>query len=128
MQMPIIAVQAHASPEMTSVATAVLVFSQTFGGAIFVSIANVIFNNKLHDELVSRLPDLDADAIINAGASGVRQAVPTRDLPEALLSYSNAVSATFYLAVAGSCVMFFTSFGIGWKDIRKKAVAKAGDA
>ncbi|KAJ4314850.1 hypothetical protein N0V84_008681 [Fusarium piperis] len=128
MQMSIIAVQAHTNPEMTSVATAVLIFAQTFGGAIFVSIANVIFNNKLHDELVSRLPNLDADAIIDAGASGVRQVVSTKDLPEALMSYSNAVNATFYLAVAASCAMFFTSFGIGWKDIRKKAPAKAGDA
>ncbi|KAJ3519886.1 hypothetical protein NM208_g13944 [Fusarium decemcellulare] len=128
MQMPIIAVQAHTSAEVTSVATAVLVFSQVFGGAVFVSVANVIFNNKLHDELVSRLPHIDVDAVIDAGATGLRQVVSGEDLPQALEAYSEGVSATFLLAVGASCAMFISSFGIGWKDIRKKAPAKAGDA
>lgn len=128
MQMPILAVQANAPPELISVATAVLVFSQTFGGAIFITVGNVIFTNKLRDELVDRLPHLDADTIINAGATGVRDVVSQADLPGALASYAKGVDAVFYLAVAASVVVFFTSWGIGWKDIRKKKPVKTGDA
>ncbi|KAF4979889.1 hypothetical protein FZEAL_4000 [Fusarium zealandicum] len=128
MQMSIIAVQANTSPDVTSVATAVLVFSQVFGGAIFVSMANVIFNSKLHDELVARLPDVDASAVIDAGAAALRDAVGVEDLPQALLAYSEGVRAAFLLAVAASCGMFITSWGMGWNDIRKKAPVKAGDA
>lgn len=128
MQMPILAVQANAPPDLISVATAILVFSQTFGGAIFITVANVILTNKLRDELVDRLPHLDAQRIIDAGAAGVRDVVPQVDLPGALASYAKAVDAVFYLAVAASVAMFFTSWGIGWKDIRKKKPVKAGDA
>ncbi|KAM5345318.1 hypothetical protein ACJ41O_011180 [Fusarium nematophilum] len=128
MQMPIIAVQAHSSPDIISVATAVLVFCQVFGGAVFIAVGNVIFNNKLHDELVARLPNVDADLVINAGATAVREVVSVEDLPQALIAYSEGVSATFLLAVGASCAMFITAWGIGWTDIRKKVPAKAGDA
>ncbi|CAM1503053.1 Fc.00g078290.m01.CDS01 [Cosmosporella sp. VM-42] len=128
MQMPIIAIQANTDPTITSIATAVLVFSQTFGGAVFITVANVIFNNKLKDELVSRLPHLSADAIIAAGATGLRDAVSTEDLPGALAAYAKGVDSTFYLAVAASICMFLAAFGTGWKDIRKKAPVKEGDA
>ena len=126
--MPILAVQANAPPDMMSIATAVLVFAQTFGGAVFISVANVIFNNKLHNELLSRLPHLDAEAIINAGATAVREVVKPQDLPEALMAYSEGVSATFLLAVAASGMWFIFSWGIGWKDIRKKKPVSQGEA
>ncbi|KAK7420979.1 hypothetical protein QQZ08_010152 [Neonectria magnoliae] len=127
MQMPIIAIQSHAKPELISIATAVLVFSQTFGGAVFVSISNVIFHGQLKSELQDRLPHLDANAIIEAGATGVSKAVSANDLPGALAAYAKGVDAVFYLAVAASCVMFMSAWGMGWKDIRKKTPAKKGD-
>ncbi|KAF7542201.1 hypothetical protein G7Z17_g11790 [Cylindrodendrum hubeiense] len=128
MQTPILAIQANTPPEITSVATAVLVFSQTFGGAVFISIANVIFNNKLKDELTARLPHLDADTIINAGATGVTKVVSSKDLPGALAAYAKGVDSAFYLSVAAGCIMFVTAWGMGWKDLRKKAPVKEGDA
>lgn len=128
MQMPILAVQANAAPEMISVATAVLVFSQTFGGAVFIAVANVIFNNTLRDELVARIPHIDAELVINAGAAAVRQVVEREDLPEALMAYSKGVSATFLLAVGASGAWFIFAWGIGWMDIRKKKPASQGEA
>ncbi|KAL6414630.1 putative HC-toxin efflux carrier TOXA [Ilyonectria robusta] len=128
MQMPIIAIQASTPPALTSIATAVLVFSQTFGGAVFVSIANVIFNNKLKGELTARLPHIDANMIIEAGATAVDKVVSSKDLPEALAAYAKGVDFVFYLSVAAGCAMFLTSWGMGWKDIRKKVPVKEGDA
>ncbi|KAH7159859.1 major facilitator superfamily domain-containing protein [Dactylonectria estremocensis] len=113
MQMPIISIQANTPPEITSIATAVLVFAQTFGGAVFVSISNVIFNNKLKNELTVRLPHLDADTIIDAGATAVAKVVPSKDLPGALAAYAKGVDSVFYLSVASACVMFFTAWGMG---------------
>ncbi|KPA43569.1 mfs multidrug [Fusarium langsethiae] len=68
LQMPIIAVQANTKPEVTPIAMSILTFSQTFGSAIFVTAANVIFTHELREELISRLPSLDPDMIIDAGA------------------------------------------------------------
>ncbi|KAM0235309.1 hypothetical protein ACHAP5_009787 [Fusarium lateritium] len=128
LQMSIIAVQANTTPEVTPIAMAILTFSQVFGGAIFVTAANVIFTHELRNELMARLPNVDTESIINAGAGAVGEVVSRSQLPEVLWSYSKGVRATFLLAVAASCVMFFMSFGMGWKDIRKKPAVKAGEA
>ncbi|KAF4988707.1 hypothetical protein FGRMN_9600 [Fusarium graminum] len=127
-QMSIIAVQANTTASVTPIAMAILTFSQVFGGAIFVTAANVIFSHELRNELMARLPDIDTNSIINAGAGAVSEVVSKADLPQVLWSYSKGVRATFLLCVASSCVMFFMSFGMGWKDIRKKPAVKAGEA
>ncbi|WZH42804.1 Putative aflatoxin efflux pump AFLT [Fusarium acuminatum] len=128
LQMSIIAVQANTTAEVTPIAMAILTFSQVFGGAIFVTAANVIFTHELRNELMARLPNVDTESIINAGAGAVGEVVSKSQLPEVLWSYSKGVRATFLLAVAASCAMFFMSFGMGWKDIRKKPAVKAGEA
>ncbi|KAF4446348.1 putative aflatoxin efflux pump AFLT [Fusarium austroafricanum] len=128
LQMPIIAIQSNTSPDVTPIAMAILAFSQTFGSAIFITAANVIFTHELRKELVERLPDVNADVIINAGAGAVSSVVSGADLQQVLWSYSKGVRATFLLAVATSCAMVFASFGMGWKDIRKKKDGKAGEA
>jgi hypothetical protein len=120
LQMPIIAIQANTSPDVTPIAMAILTFSQTFGSAIFITAANVIFTHELRKELVARLPDVNADIIIDAGAGAVSEVVSGADLPQVLWSYSRGVRATFLLAVGTSCAMVLSSFGMGWKDIRKK--------
>ncbi|KAF5678072.1 putative aflatoxin efflux pump AFLT [Fusarium heterosporum] len=127
-QMSIIAVQANTTASVTPIAMAILTFSQVFGGAIFITAANVIFSHELRNELMTRLPDVDTESIINAGAGAVSEVVSKSDLPQVLWSYSEGVRATFLLCVASSCVMFFMSFGMGWKDIRKKPAAKMGEA
>uniref|UniRef100_A0A0D2XZ47 Major facilitator superfamily (MFS) profile domain-containing protein n=1 Tax=Fusarium oxysporum (strain Fo5176) TaxID=660025 RepID=A0A0D2XZ47_FUSOF len=120
LQMPIIAIQANTSADVTPIAMAILTFSQTFGSAIFITAANVIFTHELRNELVARLPDINADMIIDAGAGAVSEVVSGADLPQVLWSYSRGVRATFLLAVGTSCAMVLSSFGMGWKDIRKK--------
>ncbi|UZP41492.1 hypothetical protein NXS19_009308 [Fusarium pseudograminearum] len=128
LQMPIIAVQANTKPEETPIAMSILTFSQTFGGAIFVTAANVIFTHELRQELVSRLPSINPDMIIDAGAGAVSEVVSKENLPGVLWSYSQGTRATFLLCVACSCVMLVISFGMGWKDIRKKPASDAGEA
>ncbi|KAL7928393.1 major facilitator superfamily domain-containing protein [Trichoderma chlorosporum] len=125
MQVPIIAVQANTEQSMTPIATSLLVFGQSFGGAIILGIANAVFDNKLKDDLQSRVPDQLAILVIQAGARGVRSVTPKSYLPAVLNAYSKAVDATFYITVAGAVCMFFSSWGIGWKDIRKKKATKA---
>lgn len=120
-QMAIIALQANTSPANTPIATATLVFCQTFGGAMFISIANSIFNNTLKRELLDRVHgNVSAQTIMGVGATGIRSIVPADDLPGVLWAYAKAFDAVFYLVTAGSVCMFIVSWGMGWKDIRKK--------
>lgn len=119
MQVPLIASQAALPANKVSVALAFLVFSQTFLGSIFLSAANVIFNNRLHGGLTSHAPDVDADSVMAAGATGFRAIVPDNSIHGVLLGYCDALSAVFYLLVALGLVGFILSFGMGWKDIRE---------
>lgn len=120
MQIPVIAVQANTDPDDTSIATALLVFCQTFGGAVYITVANAVFNIFLEDELKKRVPHLDFQSIISAGATGIRDVVPSIDVPEVLKVYSRGVAAAFWLAASCSVLMFIVSWGMGWKDIRVK--------
>ncbi|KAM3521390.1 hypothetical protein NHJ13051_006281 [Beauveria bassiana] len=126
-QMPVIAIQAHTPPALASVATATMVLFQTFFGAIFLAIINTLFNTKLKKELSSRVPEIGADKIINAGAADISSVVPADRIDQVLQSYSLGVNQVFY-AIAAICVcMFVFSWGTGWTDIRKKPDQKSGD-
>lgn len=124
-QIPILATQAHTPPDVTALATATLVFCQTFGGAIFIGAANSIFSNKLKDELVRRLPMIDPDRIVGAGATGLDKIIPSQILPTVLEAYSKAIGSVFYLVVAGSGCLFVVCWGMGFTDVRRKGLKGA---
>ncbi|OAQ67906.1 MFS multidrug transporter [Pochonia chlamydosporia 170] len=120
MQIALIAIQANTPSPLVAIATATMVFCQTFSGAMFIAVANTLFNSTLKKELTRRIPSMDADEIIRAGATGVRTVVREELLPAAEMSYAKGFQSVFYLVIALAGCMFFVAWGIGWKDIRKK--------
>lgn len=98
---------------------ALLIFTQTFGGAIFLAVANQIFSARLEASLASSISDADAEAITEAGGRGFSDIVSPEQLHQVQLAYSSAVGNVFYLLTGLACVGFLLSWGIGWKDIRK---------
>ncbi|KAG9245614.1 putative efflux pump antibiotic resistance protein [Calycina marina] len=71
---------------------ALVFFCQQLGGAIFVSVGQNVFNNKLIHGLATIANDVDPTTIIGAGATGFRTIVPTADLHKVLVVYNNALS------------------------------------
>ncbi|EFQ33939.1 major facilitator superfamily transporter [Colletotrichum graminicola M1.001] len=120
MQMHIIAVQANSAPSRLPVVMATVIFLQTFGGAIFLTVASVIFSEGLGTNLARYAPSVDARTILAAGGTGFRTVVPQADLPGVLMAYSRSIGEVFYLLVALSGVIFVLAWGMGWVDIRKK--------
>ncbi|KAF4470024.1 MFS multidrug transporter [Fusarium albosuccineum] len=118
-QIPITVVQAKSEPAMMAVATSLLVFAQTFSGAIIIAVANTIFQQVLSNGLHSQVPQHIAEAITRAGASGVRQVTPTEYVPVVIDSYLNAVISVFYMGVVGGCLMTISAFGMHGKESRK---------
>lgn len=99
---------------------AVLMFTQTLSGAVFLTLANVIFDAGLRSLLPKDAPNADAAAIIAAGATGFRSVVSSEDLPGVLTAYAKSVDYVFYLTAGMGVIMFIFAFGMGWKDVRKK--------
>jgi hypothetical protein len=101
-------------------------FSQTFGGALFLSFADTIFTNSLKTLVPQYAPSVNPEAVIAAGATGFRGTISGSDLVQVLIAYAKSVDRVFYLTTgaAGGCFIF--AWGMGWKDIRrKKEVSKA---
>ncbi|KAL3486545.1 major facilitator superfamily domain-containing protein [Aspergillus germanicus] len=119
-QAPMLAVQSNISPDDVSTAMAILTFSQTFGGSIFLAIANVIFTAGLRDQIPRYAPNVNPEDVIASGATGFRDVIAAEDLAGVLRGYAKAVDWTMYLAAALCVVQFASSWGLGWKDVRKK--------
>ncbi|KAF7553869.1 hypothetical protein G7Z17_g3328 [Cylindrodendrum hubeiense] len=118
-QMPIVAIQHAVSPEELSTALAFIVWCQYIGPTIFLTLYNTIFYASLRSQLREQAPNADIEAILTAGATEFRKVASARDLPGVLIAYSNSLDRVFYLVAAAGVVVFCTSWGMGWKDIRK---------
>lgn len=122
-----VAVQNEAGAEDTATAMAVLTTGQSFGGSIFLAVAQVIFAQALKTKLPQAAPDVNADLLINAGATGFRDLVPAKDLQAVLKVYSQSIGNVFYLNVGLSIVQLIFAFGVGWKNVSKKNKENEGN-
>jgi hypothetical protein len=66
---------------------AMVFFMQQLGGAIFLSVSQNIFSNKLVDRL-SGVAGLGAETIVNTGATDLRSVVPASELGTVVDAYS----------------------------------------
>lgn len=92
-------------------------FMQQLGGSVFVAIAQNMFASTL----VSRLDGvggLDAQGIVNAGATSLHSVVPDEELGFVLGAYNHALALTFILAAALSAASFFCATLVEWKTIK----------
>lgn len=99
---------------------AIMMFCSTFGGALFLSLADTVLTNSLHTEIPVYAPGVNAAAVIAAGATGARNVVSPAELPGILMAYAKSINRVFYLPVGAAAGCFIFGWGLGWKDIRKK--------
>jgi hypothetical protein len=78
-----------------AIGTSFLAFAQYMGGAIFLSGATTLFNSGLSSALNEYAPEVNATALIDAGATGITAAVSGSQLEGVLLAYSKAITQTF---------------------------------
>ncbi|KAI0195441.1 MFS general substrate transporter [Astrocystis sublimbata] len=119
LQQPLIAVQTALDIKDVPVGTAVVTFMQTLGGALFVSVGNSVFNNKLVEELKHNLPSTDPAEILRVGTTNLRK-LPAEILPEVLLSYNTALTTAFIVATALASVAIIGAVSMEWKSVKGK--------
>lgn len=117
---PMVAIQNALLPEQVPVGMSVVVFAQTFGGALFLTFAQTIFNHGLVDGLAKYAPNIDPVTVTTAGANGIRKVLSPEDVPGVVEAYNSAINHDFYLAASASACAFVFAFGIGWRNIKKK--------
>jgi hypothetical protein len=97
-----------------------VVFTQMFGGTLFLAFAQTIFSRGLSTGLAKYAPTVNVRTVVEAGATGIKNVVKPEEVTGVLKAYNLAINHDFYLA-AGSAVAFFAcSWGMGWHSIKKK--------
>lgn len=115
-----IAVQNALPPTQISIGMSILVFCQTFSGAIFLTFGNLIFSSGLKDLIPIDAPNVNPQTIISAGATGIHDAVSSQNLAGVLKAYAKSIDHVFYMCAALGVLCTLFAFNMGWKDIRKK--------
>jgi len=122
-QVSFVIVQAALPPQDIPVAMALVVFAQTLGGAIFVSVSNNIFSNLLVKNLMRAVPDLAPSIVSSTGATNLKHVVDPRFLPDVLVAYNHAITQTWYAAVALAAASIVGVAAVDWTvSLREKKV------
>lgn len=123
LQQSLMAVQTVLEMKDVSIGTALMVFMQTLGGALFVSIAQNVFANKLVQYVGELAPGFgNAEDILLLGATSVQKTVDKSILPGVTLAYNNALTDVFMVFVAMAVVSIFGALLVEWKSVKGKNV------
>ncbi|KIW72513.1 hypothetical protein PV04_00698 [Phialophora macrospora] len=98
-------------------------FMQQLGGAVFLAVSQNVFSSSLVSSL-SRTTGLDAQTIVNTGATDLRRVVPPEQLSTVVQAYSHALTRVFLLTAILCACMTLAVLPVRWKKIPGKAEAK----
>lgn len=119
-QGPQSAAQTVLSPQDAPIGIALMQFANSFGPAVFVSVAQTIFTGRLTADLSKYAPELNAEALSTMGLADLKQRLGPENLAGALLGYDKALMQTFYLGVALTCLSIVGSAGMEWRSVKQK--------
>ena len=126
MQQTIIAAQTVLHLDDVPVGTSVMMFTQTLGGALMISVAQNIFTNSLLKNLAAGVPNVDPRIVLSTGATSLAKAIGTKDLAQVLLAYNGAIMQTWYVSVAMSSLTILGSLAMEWKSVKGKKIEVVG--
>ncbi|KAF7332448.1 Major facilitator superfamily transporter [Mycena kentingensis (nom. inval.)] len=128
MQQSMMAVQTVLDMKDVPTGVALLMFIQTLGGALFVSVAQNVFTNRFVHGIIHDInnPDLSPSTILNAGATSIRSVVPATLLGPVLEVYNSALVAAFYVAAAMAALSMVGSLLMEWRSVKGKKKGEGG--
>jgi EmrB/QacA subfamily drug resistance transporter len=121
-QQAVITVQIVLPLKDVPVGTALTMFMQTFGGALFISVAQNVFDNTLLKGIRANAPQVNADIILHTGATNLKEAFPGALLHSIQIAYNHALTQTWFIAVAMASLTVFATLLVEWKSVKGKPV------
>lgn len=122
LQQPMISVQVVLDIKDVPTGTALVIFMQSLGGALFVSIGQNIFTNKLISNLKTLVPALDPAIVLATGATSIQSHIAKEFLPGVTRAYNNALTSAYQVATAMACLTLIGSAVIEWKSVKGKKI------
>lgn len=125
MQQSLLAAQAVLSIEDIPIGTSIIIFFQSLGGALFVSISQNLFTNRLVENITAlNLPGVSAGAVLGAGATNLAHLAP-KYTPQILVAYNDALLQPFIATTAMACFSIIGALGMQWVSVKGKKVEMA---
>ncbi|KAJ6553897.1 hypothetical protein B0H10DRAFT_2241681 [Mycena sp. CBHHK59/15] len=106
LQQSILAAQTVLDVNDVAIGTSIPIFMDKLGGALFISIAQNVFTNKLVFGLVAHVPGVSPTLVLSAGATSLKTAIPAEYLPAVLQVYNDALMSAVYVSVAMTVLSF----------------------
>jgi MFS family permease len=118
-----LAIQTVLSRKDVPTGAALVFFAQSLGGSLFISVGQSVFTNSLVRDL-SGIANLNATAIVDTGATELRNVVRPESLGKVLLQYNNALTNAYYVSVALPCLAIFGAIAMEWKSVKARRQEK----
>jgi hypothetical protein len=125
MQQPLIAVQTALPKADIAIGTAIIMFSQTLGGALFISVGQNVFTNQLIKNLASVVPDLNSAIVRNSGATELKNVISPDFLSGVLVAYNQTLTQVFYVSVATAALSIVGAAVVEWRSMKGKEIQMA---
>lgn len=122
MQQPLIAVQTVLDIKDVPTGTSVLIFLQTLGGALFVSVGQNVFTNKLISGLQEYAAGLDPRIVLSIGATSIQSVTPPQYRDGVTIAYNDALVRAFIVATALAAASLLGSLAMEWKSVKGKKI------
>lgn len=120
LQLPLVAVQTVLDMSEIPSATALMIFMQLFGAAIFVSVGESVLTNKLVSYISQVVPGVDAVKIASAGATNLQKVIPAEHLHGVIQVYNDALTQIFEIVLVMACLTTIGSLAMEWKSVKGK--------
>ncbi|CEO58354.1 hypothetical protein PMG11_03084 [Penicillium brasilianum] len=122
LQQPSLAAQTVLPMEEVAIGVSLMFFAQSLGGAVFIAVAQSLFQNYIGSEL-PHIDGIDAAKVLAAGTTGLADVVPTNKLTDVLLVYNDGLHRSFIVSVAVSCLMVLPALTMEWKTIKEDNIS-----
>ena len=115
-QMPILAVQVVLSKANIPTGLIMVMFFQMLGGALAPSVGQNLFVDGLLRNL-SKVPGIDAAAVVAAGGTEFRKIVPSELLNAVIDAFNASLRSVFWVALATPALAWIVSWAMEWRKL-----------
>ncbi|KAF5718237.1 major facilitator superfamily transporter [Fusarium mundagurra] len=98
----------------------IMLFAQSFGPAVSVPIAQVLFSNRLSNNLDGIIPGLNGTHISNSGLTEMVTNVPESATRGVLVAIDKSLGETWYLVAGLASVAIVGSLMTEWRSVKEK--------
>jgi hypothetical protein len=116
MQQPSIAAQTVLDRRDVAIGVSLMFFANSFGGAVFVCISQLVFENHLLKHLTG-FSGINASEVASMGATQLRAVIPAEELGPVLVVYNAALTKAFIVTAAISTFMIVPALFMEWRKI-----------